>query len=51
MWLAGAGRNARISWETFGFHIDSPMWEFEPGRATATAGSITQTAVVAVTVQ
>ena len=24
-------KNARISWETFGFHIDSRVWEFEPG--------------------
>ena len=22
-------KNARISWETFGFHIDSRVWEFE----------------------
>jgi hypothetical protein len=24
-------KNARISWETFGFHIESRVWEFEPG--------------------
>jgi hypothetical protein len=22
-------KNARISWETFGFHIESRVWEFE----------------------
>ena len=24
-------KNARISWETFGFHIESRVWEFESG--------------------
>ena len=23
-------KNARISWETFGFHVESRVWEFEP---------------------
>jgi len=25
-------KNAQISWETFGFHIDSRVWEFESNR-------------------
>src|ERR1700684_3798429 len=25
-------KNARISWETFGFHIESRVWDFESSR-------------------
>ena len=29
-WDIRLRKNARISWETFGFHIESRVWEFEP---------------------